>query len=99
MPATAVSPYSPERSDKHLRYLVTAEVTISVSTLVAASSREEACRIADERSMGTIQDGECFGDTLDDVWLTSGEIDGPAKNLRAALHPSESPDAARGGNK
>lgn len=53
-------------------YIVCGNVTISVSTLVEASSEEEAKVIAWRRDPGHIHDnGNCR-----EEWITSGEIDG-----------------------
>jgi len=57
------------------RYLVTGEVTISVSTMVKARSKSEARRLAMSRSLENIHtDGD---DSLE--WTTSGELDGMVK--------------------
>lgn len=64
-------------------YFVRAEVTISVHTRVRAPSQEQAFRVARERRLCTLGDPERFGDTEDDAWLHSGEIDGEPEKLTA----------------
>lgn len=61
---------------KH-KYRVVAEMTISVSTVVEATSEKEAIEIAQDRypeSLDTQGD-----DTVE--WCTSGELDGTPKNF------------------
>lgn len=65
------------------RYRVTALVTISVSTVVEAKNAKEAIEEAKDRPiMGLCQ--QCArGETDAEEWVTSGELDGQPKALRA----------------
>lgn len=59
------------------KYRVVAEMTISVSTVVEASSEAEAIEIAQDRYPETLHvQGD---DTVE--WCTSGELDGTPKNF------------------
>jgi hypothetical protein len=70
------------------KYMVTGAVTISVHTVVTASSAKEAKRKAMELPMGSIHH-DTHQDPVDDdgyswsEWRTSGEIDGEAADLSA----------------
>lgn len=57
-----------------MRYLVTGIVTISVTVKVEADSEEEARQKANDASMQEFCYSCSRGD--DDVWSTSGELDG-----------------------
>jgi hypothetical protein len=63
-------------------FLVTADVTISVHTVVKAPSRKAAIEIARERGMQSLCNQCAIGTALDE-WTTSGELDGEPKNLDA----------------
>ncbi len=67
---------------KHKKYMVTAVVTISVSTVVEATSKKEALDIAYERSLTRIVDRGHKGRE----WCTSGELDGIPQSLVAELY-------------
>lgn len=62
-------------------FRVTAEVTISISTVVEARSEEHAKELASERPMMSLCH-QCASGADDVEWITSGELDGDAKNLR-----------------
>ena len=55
------------------KYLVTAEVKISLSTEVEAPTQEAARRIANERDLCSLSEPQ---ETADEVWVHSGELDG-----------------------
>lgn len=61
-------------------YRVAAEVTISVSTVVYASSKEEAKRLAGEHPMMSLCH-VCASGEDDKEWVTSGELDGEPLNM------------------
>lgn len=64
------------------KYTVSAEVTISIWTIVEAASPEEAKEMAAERSMPSLCH-QCAGsEGADEEWRTSGDLDGEATNLR-----------------
>lgn len=64
------------------RYIVTAEVTISMHTIVEAESDEEARSIAEGRSNKHLCH-QCAGDdNASEEWCTSGELDGSPERLR-----------------
>lgn len=70
-------------SDKR-KYLVEAEVTISLHTVVEASSAAEAKRIAVDRALPRIDwPGRSDESTSAEEWDHSGEIDGIPKKLTA----------------
>lgn len=51
-------------------------VTMSMSTLVEADSKEEAIEIARERDVCDLLSPERMGQTDEEYWVHSGEIDG-----------------------
>jgi hypothetical protein len=57
-------------------YRVSGMVTISVYTIVEASSEDEAREIAAERGMCRVDDPERHGEDATEVWFHSGELDG-----------------------
>lgn len=58
------------------RYRVTANVTISVSTIVHAQSASAAKKLAEKRGMMSLCH-QCAGSESEThEWVTSGEIDG-----------------------
>ena len=61
-------------------YTVSAECTVSVYTDVLASSPEEAKQLAEDRPMVAIHES---GEDRTQEWVTSGELDGTPRNLRA----------------
>ncbi len=63
-----------------MRYQVSAFVTISISTYVEAGTEEEAIELAADRPMAAVNHGGAEDE--DSVWLTSGEMDGDAFDLR-----------------
>lgn len=65
-------------------FRVDAEVTISISTLVEAGSKEQALKIALTRGMPTIYE-DCPDET--EEWVTSGELDGEPRALTATEEP------------
>lgn len=68
---------------KKKTYRVAAEVTISIYTDVEARSRKEALALAAERTMAEIHHSTYDVSSLaEDEWVTSGELDGSAVNLR-----------------
>jgi hypothetical protein len=60
-------------------YLVSGQVTISITTLVEADSPEEAKEIAADRQMQMVDDVGRHGQTPEEVWCHSGELDGEAQ--------------------
>lgn len=62
------------------KFRFSASVTISISTVVEADTEEEAWKIAREREMQSF----CYYCTSRDeeVWTTSGELDGEAQDIR-----------------
>jgi hypothetical protein len=69
-------------------YVVTAEVTISISTVVHAPSPERAKEIAEDRPM-LVLCNQCAGGDERSEWVTSGALDGDPKLLGAELHEVE----------
>lgn len=65
------------------RFRVTATVTISVSTVVSARNAKEAVEAARERPMMSLCHQCAHGESEGEEWVTSGELDGEAKGLRA----------------
>ncbi len=63
------------------KYRLSAQVTISLSTIVEAESEEQAIEIADGRPMCSLPSHEHSGDSEDEVWVHSGEIDGTACHI------------------
>lgn len=59
------------------KYRLSAEVTISLSTIVAASTEQEALDIARGRELAQITD---YGEQSR-VWVTSGELDGTPMDI------------------
>lgn len=55
-----------------MKYRLTAQVTISLSTIVEAKNREEALAIARDRDLTSIIDQGAD----ERMWVTSGELDG-----------------------
>jgi hypothetical protein len=64
------------------RYRVTAEITISVSTVVMAKSEKAALDLAQDQPMQSLCH-QCANGEDATEWVTSGELDGVPKNLRA----------------
>jgi len=62
------------------RFRVSAEVTISLSTVVMAKDEKEAIELASARGMTSIVN---HSQDEDSEWITSGEIDGDPMNLVA----------------
>lgn len=73
-----------KKSDKK-RFRVTAEVTISVSTVVMAGDEAEAVELAESRRFCSLIDPAQMGDDEDDCWVHSGEIDGMLNEVEAEL--------------
>jgi hypothetical protein len=63
------------------KYRVCADVTISVSTVVEAESKEQAIEMAQEREMQGLCH-QCSTGNDREEWSLSGEIDGEPMNLR-----------------
>lgn len=59
------------------KYLVSATCTISLHTMVEATSKEEAIEIASQRDIPQIIDQS----DLNESWSTSGELDGEPQDL------------------
>lgn len=59
-----------------MKYRVNAICTISLSTIVEASSPEEAEEIAKTRTVETLPSRTKFDDTIDAHFCHSGELDG-----------------------
>jgi hypothetical protein len=57
-------------------YLINGTITISCYTRVVAKNDEEAKKIAAARGNCSLMDCERMGDSEDDVWCHSGEMDG-----------------------
>lgn len=62
-------------------YKVSAVVTISIQTEVEAESEKEALEVADGRPMCGLMDPERLGQSINEYWFHSGEIDGAACKL------------------
>ncbi len=62
-----------------MKFTVSAQVTISIYTEVEASSAKEAEEIALARDMCSLTDPQRHGESADEVWFHSGEIDGEAQ--------------------
>lgn len=71
---------------KH-KYRVTAEITISVSTDVEATSKAEAIKLARDQPMMSFCH-QCSRGEPEIEWVTSGELDGIPRCLRAELDGS-----------
>lgn len=69
---------------KKKRWFVSAEVTISVRTVVEASSEREAIAAAMDQPMQSFCH-QCSNGEEDREWVTSGELDGDLAQLRAEL--------------
>lgn len=67
------------------RYRLNASVTVSIHAVIEAKSRKHALELAEELSMCCIHESTHDPDPADGDWHTSGELDGPAKNVTAAL--------------
>lgn len=65
-----------------MKYLVSATVTISLHTKVEADSPEEAQRIATLRDLCGISTADSYGESAEEVWHHSGELDGEPCDLR-----------------
>lgn len=61
------------------KYCFTAECTITLLTQVIAESEEEARAILEDRENTNLWRTD--QDDLDEYWCSSGELDGPAKNI------------------
>lgn len=68
-------------SGEKREYFVTGAITISLHTVVEATSPEDAKKLAQEMPYCTLGDPERFGDTERDAWLHSGELDGDVFEL------------------
>jgi hypothetical protein len=66
---------------KKSRYRVMAECTISVETIVEASSPEKARDLAHERTMMSLCHS-CSSGSPEEEWVTTGELDGEPMNLK-----------------
>jgi hypothetical protein len=64
------------------RYRLSAQVTISVSTVVDAESPEAAIEEAENRSMVSLCH-QCAGGEEEVEWITSGELDGEPQRVEA----------------
>jgi hypothetical protein len=64
------------------RYRVTAEITISVSTVVFATSPKAAIDAASEQPMQSLCH-QCASGDDETEWCTSGKLDGEPKNPTA----------------
>lgn len=62
---------------------LTAEVTISLSTVVQARSLKEAYALAEDRPLIGLCH-QCASGTDTEEWVTSGELDGEPRNVRLA---------------
>ena len=65
-----------------MKFRVTAEVMISVSTLVDAKTERGAIEQASKRGMVSLC-RQCAQGEAEQEWVTSGELDGEPYNLRA----------------
>lgn len=66
------------------RYRVSGEMTISISTVVHAKTAAEAVEIAKQRGpMGLCH--QCAQGEEANEWVTSGELDGEPKGIKARL--------------
>jgi len=65
-----------------MKYTVSATVTVSIHTCVEADNEEAARTIAEARPMQSVMDCERLGESPEDVWSLSGELDGEAQIQR-----------------
>jgi hypothetical protein len=66
------------------KYTVTADVTISVSTVVEAHSPAKAKQLAAERSLIDLC-SQCSSGDPSSEWVTSGALDGEPRRLHAEI--------------
>lgn len=64
------------------RYRVRGMITVSVSTVVEAASGAEAKELAGERGVMSLCHQCAVGEETEE-WVTSGELDGEPKGLKA----------------
>lgn len=64
------------------RYMVTGHITISVCTEVEADSAREAERVARDRPVMSLC-AQCAAGEPEHEWVTSGELDGSVRSIRA----------------
>ena len=62
-------------------YRVSARITISVYTDVEADTPEEAMRLSKDRPVCSVGDPSQNGESADEYWLHSGELDGVPQYL------------------
>jgi hypothetical protein len=74
-----------------MKYRVNALVTISIHTDVEAESEQEAYDLAYDRPMQSFCH-HCAGGDPEEVWSTSGELDGEPINLAAELSEGQTRD-------
>lgn len=58
------------------KFTVSALVTISLHTVVEADNEEEAIKIAEDRQLCSLMDCDRMGESVEEVWFHSGELDG-----------------------
>lgn len=71
------------------KYQVNATTTISVYTIVEADSKEDAIQEASERSFCSIGDPKSYGDSDENVWCHSGELDGEVNGCHVTAEEVE----------
>lgn len=67
-----------------MEYRVVGLVTISMSTVVEADSKDEALEIASGRDNCQLLGAERMGESENEVWVHSGEIDGCVEDIGIA---------------
>lgn len=70
------------------KYIVSANVTISLYTIVDAESKEDAIAIAEDRNNCVLGSPKMFGQSPEYVWCHSGELDGFPFDLSAEIDES-----------
>lgn len=73
-----------------MKYIVEAEVTISITCEVEAKSPQEALKLAADMEMQNFCNQCCSADEAE-AWTFSGELDGEAKHLLV-----QNPDSGAG---
>lgn len=63
------------------KFTLSAQVTISIHTVVEANSEEEAIQIAEDRPLCTLMDCGRMGEHVEEVWFHSGELDGVPQDI------------------
>lgn len=64
-----------------MKYLISGSITISMHTEVEADSKTEALQIAALRELCSLSNPYMHGETAEDCWCHSGELDGEVEVL------------------